>query len=170
MFGFFKRHKKTATPPPPSPQDYRPAPGTTIRYSPELINNLKSDHQRLLALYTEIKSHFEHGRYKKVVEKLGEFRTALTSHLLTENVRLYVYLDRQFSADETNSELIRGFRKEMDGIGRIAMNFLRKYEELGVDSELSERFSEDLATIGKVLSERITREEQTLYALYLPEY
>ena len=50
------------------------------------------------------------------------------------------------------------------------MNFLKKYEELGVDADLAARFSEELATISKVLSKRIAKEEQVLYALYLPEY
>lgn len=170
MFGFLKRQKKEVTPPPASPRDYRPAPRTAIRYSPELIDNLKSDHKDLLALYTAIKADFEQQEYTKVVEKLADLRTALTSHLLTENVRLYVYLDRQFSTDEINSELIRSFRREIDGISRIAMNFLEKYEELGVDADLAARFSEELATISKVLSKRIAKEEQVLYALYLPEY
>lgn len=165
MFGFFrkKRHE-------PQPTAYRSAPGTHISYSPELIGSLKSDHQALLTLYGEIQSDLDARRYPKIVEKLAEFRTALTSHLLTENVRLYVYLDRQFSRDETNSELIRSFRKEMDNIGRIAMNFLRKYEELGVDAELAKHFARDFATIGEVLTNRIKREEETLYPLYMEDY
>ncbi len=165
MFGFFRNKRRN-----PQPTAYRSAPGTHISYSPELIGDLKSDHQALLALYMEIKSHLDARRYPKIVEKLAEFRAALTSHLLTENVRLYVYLDRQFSRDETNSELIRSFRKEMDNIGRIALNFLRKYEELGVDAELAKHFEKDFATIGEVLTNRIKREEETLYPLYMEDY
>jgi hemerythrin-like domain-containing protein len=167
MFGFFRNKKRQPQTPPTA---YRNAPGTHISYSPELVDNLKSDHQALLSLYIEIKSDLDARRYPKIVEKLAEFRTALTSHLLTENVRLYVYLDRQFSRDETNSELIRSFRKEMDNIGRIAMNFLRKYEELGVDADLVKHFSKDFATIGEVLTNRIQREEETLYPLYVEDY
>ena len=91
-------------------------------------------------------------------------------HLLTENVRLYIYLDHMLRGDEANEELIRGFRKEMDDIAKTAMNFLKKYEAIGVDKDLAEVFSKDFATIGEVLTKRIKREESILYPLYMESY
>lgn len=131
----------------PSSQ-FASAPGTEIRYSPTLIDELKKDHKQLLATYTAIRSSFESGDYRAVSAKLNEFRIGLQGHLLTENVRFYVHLDRIHGQDEMNSDLIRSFRREMDGIGRAALNYLKKYEMIGVDKELAGVFAKDLAEIG----------------------
>jgi len=146
--------------------EHKPAPGTNIYFHPELIDQLKGDHKELVELYMEIKSLFEAESYKTVSEKLGDFRAALQGHLLTENVRLYIYLDHMFQGDETNSELIRGFRKDMGDIAKAVMSFLKKYEEIGVNNDLASQFDEDFATIGKVLTKRIENEETVLYPLY----
>jgi len=172
MFDFFKKkgEAKTETAATPAQPQYNTAPGTEIRYHPELIAQLQSDHQTLIGLYGEIQAAFDAGDYAGVSEKLDAFRTGLQGHLLTENVRLYIYLDRCLANDETNSELIRGFRREMDGIAKVAMNFLKKYEAIGVDKELAGAFAKDFATIGQVLGARIQKEEQVLYPLYMPQY
>lgn len=171
MFGFFKNKSNNNEQQSQQAEAEAPtAPGTQIRYSPELIDSLKSDHQKLLALYGEIKADFENKDYPTVSEKLENFKSALQGHLLTENVRLYIYLDRSLSHDPTNSDLIRGFRREMDEIAKVAMGFINKYSAIGVDEDLANHFSNDFATIGKVLGERIQKEEETLYPLYMPNY
>ena len=169
MFGFlFKKKKKS--PAPKETQDAVAAPGTQIHYSDELIPQLKKDHQDLLTLYGQIKASFEQANYKDVTSQLNTMRQALQSHLLTENVRLYIYLDRSMANDELNADLVRGFRREMDGIARVAMAFLKKYEMIGVDADLAKLFATDFEELGKVLVARIEREENTLYPLYLPHY
>lgn len=171
MFDFFKKKGEAKNEAPaPTAQQYNTAPGTEIRYHPELIEQLQSDHRKLLGIYGEIQQAFDAGDYALVSQKLDAFRSGLQGHLLTENVRLYIYLDRCLASDETNSDLIRGFRREMDGIAKVAMNFLKKYEAIGVDKELAGAFAKDFATIGQVLGERIQKEEQVLYPLYMPQY
>lgn len=169
MFDFFK--KKPQPQPEKAPAtEYGAAPGTEIRYHPELIDQLVGEHQALLALYGEIQNAFNQGDYGSVTEKLNTFRSDLQSHILTENVRLYIYLNRSLDSDETNAELIHSFRREMNDIAKVAMNFLRKYEAIGVDSDLAAPFAKDFATIGQVLVQRIKKEEQVLYPLYMPYY
>lgn len=173
MFDFLKNifgPGETTQPEAPATPQYNTAPGTEIRYHPELISELTADHKALLALYGEIKEAFDQADYPTVAEKLNTFRSDLQAHLLTENVRLYIYLNRSLGDDETNSELIQGFRREMNEIAKVAMNFLRKYEAIGVDKDLAKAFAKDFAIIGKVLVERIEKEEQVLYPLYMPSY
>lgn len=171
MFGFFKKKSNSSETTEASPQaEVHTAPGTQIRYSPDLIASLQNDHQTLLGLYGEINTAFEEKRYADVSSMLTTFRSGLNAHLLTENVRLYIYLDRSLAGDATSSELIHGFRKEMDEIAKVALGFLRKYEAIGVDEDLADHFATDFATIGKVLVERIQKEESTLYPLYMPAY
>ncbi|WP_415036427.1 hemerythrin domain-containing protein [Azonexus sp.] len=172
MFGFFRKKESAVAPAPVLEQapQYRAAPGTEIRFQPELVPQLKADHQNLIGLYLEIKAAFEGGDYVEVSKKLTHFRSGLQAHLLTENVRLYIYLSHSLANDEINSELIHEFRREMDAIARVAMNFLKKYDAIGVDNELAKAFAKDFATIGEVLTERIEKEERVLYPLYLPYY
>jgi regulator of sigma D len=166
----FNKNKQKKSDSSNNEQQYSAAPGTGIRFDPELIGQLKGDHQALLQLYNDIKSAFEAQQYETVAARLNDFRTALQEHLLTENVRLYIYLSHMFKNDETNFELIRGFRKEMDGIAKTAMDFLRKYDAIGVDADLAPTFARDFATIGEVLGTRIQKEENVLYPLYMENY
>lgn len=169
MFDFLRKRSELETGPvTPATQGSATAPSTQIQYSPDLIKQLVADHRKLLGIYQEIKQSFADGDYTRVLRALDEFRRSLQGHLLTENVRMYVYLDRHLAGDESNSNLIRGFRREMDGIGKMVMNFLKKYESIGVDANLAEAFYKDFASIGAVLAERIKKEEQMLYPLYTP--
>lgn len=173
MFGFFKKSKAAAQPvvePEPAKEAPRAAPGTGIHYDPQLIDKFKNDHHQLLGLFGAIKSAFDAGNYALVAENLDKFRSGLQAHLLVENVRLYIYLEHMLAGDETSYELVHGFRREMEGIGRVAVAFLTKYKTIGVDKDLAASFGRELDGIGKVLVDRITREEETLYPLYLPAY
>ncbi|MEN8168719.1 MAG: hemerythrin domain-containing protein [Pseudomonadota bacterium] len=171
MFGLFRKKSTSNTVDTVTPQqEVHTAPGTEIRYSPDLVDSLKSDHQTLLGLYGDIDKAFKEKRYADVSSMLTTFKSGLNAHLLTENVRLYIYLQHALVADPTSSELIHGFRKEMDEIAKVAIGFLRKYETIGVDEDLADHFATDFATIGKVLVQRIQKEEGTLYPLYMPTY
>lgn len=177
MFDFFRKKtgsKAEAATPPVAPATAA-APNTQninhqIQFQPDLIDHLVADHRRLLEVYGEIKKAFDAADYKHVSQGLDELRRGLQGHLLTENVRMYIYLDRHLASNEFNSELIRGFRREMDAIGKVAMNFLKKYEAIGVDNELAGAFAKDFETIGAVLVKRIEKEERDLYPLYMPHY
>lgn len=171
MFGFFnKKSKPDTNETKTDTSKYATAPGTEIRYAPDLVDNLKSDHLNLLGLYGEIKADFDNQDYPAVATKLEKFKSNLQGHLLTENVRLYIYLDRSLAHDPVNSDLIRGFRREMDDIAKVAMKFLNKYSAIGIDADLAKHFADDFATIGQVLGERIQKEENVLYPLYMPHY
>ncbi|MCW8956215.1 MAG: hemerythrin domain-containing protein [Gammaproteobacteria bacterium] len=170
MFDFLNRKSRKDEATQDKQQEYKVAPGTSIHYDPELINNLKKDHQELLAIYTDIKALFDAGDYITVSSRLADLRTGLQGHLLTENLKLYIYLEHMLRGDEANEDLISGFRKEMNAIAKTAMNFLKKYEAIGVDKELAAVFAKDFATIGEVLTKRIEKEETVLYALYMESY
>lgn len=179
MFGLFKRKNRAEqgdetvlpkpsepAPPPVRQEPVRYARGTRIRYDEGLVDKLMDDHQRLLKIYTEITDAAENRNFEVLAERLNRFRIELTDHLLTENVKLYVFLDRSVEDDEMNSELIRSFRREMDQIGKVVMEFLRRYLLHGVSSLNVADFQAEFIKIGEVLGDRITREESTLYIMY----
>jgi hypothetical protein len=150
----------------PVMSDQTVAPGTRIRFHPQLITKLTADHRLLLSLFGETSKAAARGDVETAAKWLETFRVELQGHLLTENVRLYVYLQHMFADDPTSYALIHEFRHEMDGIGKAVMGFLTKYKELARYPELLDAFAQDLAAVGKVLVSRIEREEATLYPLY----
>ena len=146
------------------------ASGTHIAYHTELVPNLKADHHKLLQTFGAIHAALQARDLAAVVHRLDDFRTAIQGHLLTENVLLYVYLEHALAQDPVSHTLIHEFRLEMDAIGKAVLAFLSKYRELESQPELVAEFGPDLASVGKVLTERIQREESMLYPLYLPQY
>lgn len=146
------------------------APGTNIAYHPELIEQFEGDHQKLLQIFSAIGNTFNAGDLPATVQRLDEFRGAIQAHLLAENVRLYIYLEHALAQDAASHALIHEFRHEMDGIGKAVLAFLGKYRQLDTQADLAASFGDDLNAVGKVLVERIQREESTLYPLYLPAY
>lgn len=142
------------------------APGTSIHYHPELIAKLTGDHQALLKLFGETRTAAESGNVAQAAARLEELRVALQAHLLTENIRLYVYLEHALAADAQSHTLVHEFRHEMDEIGKAVVGFLGKYRDLAARPDLAADFSAELDGVGKVLVERIQREESTLYPLY----
>lgn len=151
---------------PPADAAQAVAPGTAIRYHPELVGKLRHDHQLLLQRFTLTQAAARIGDVVQAAQHLDEFRVLLQGHLLTENVRLYVYLEHALAKDGPSHPLIRSFRHEMDDIGKAVVAFLSDYRDLAQHPEFAKEFSQALDGIGKVLVERIRREEETLYPLY----
>ena len=62
----------------------------------------------------------------------GDRRVAMLvrNHVLSENMRLYIYLQQKMAGDEANTAQVRSFRKERDGPGKTVLDFLEKYKEI----------------------------------------
>lgn len=176
MFGFFKKKEEkkfapTVTPAPAPTPTVAPPSSSGIAFYPELIKDLVGDHRHLFQLHDSIKESFTRRDLASVSSNLQEFGMLVRNHLLTENMRLYIYLQQKMAGDEINTTLVRSFRKEMDGIGKNVLDFLEKYKEIEKKSEADlASFADELDQIGIVVSTRMKREEQTLYPLYVKNY
>lgn len=170
LFGKKSTPEVDAAQPAATPAAGARAPGTHIAYHTGLINQLLGDHQKLLGIFGDIQSSFNAGDLAATAKSLDEFRGDIQGHLLTENVKLYIYLEHALRQDEGSHQLVRDFRHEMDGIGKVVLAFLNKYKNIDSQPELATTFGTELAQIGEALVARIKREEETLYPLYLPAY
>ena len=141
------------------------APARGISFDASLIERLKNDHEDLVALYQKIGGLLESGKYGDIRSELVNFKTRFEAHILTENVRFYVYLEQQLQ-DTHNIELMRDFRREMNTIARGVVEFVKKYQFTAFDAGLREQFAQDYRTVGGLLAQRIEREESNLYPLY----
>jgi regulator of sigma D len=143
--------------------------GMAIGYSPDLIARLKNDHQILLKTFGLVGQAYARNDLPEVARQLRDFHHGLLGHLMTENIKLYVYLGGTIKhTDPESHELMLEFRQEMYGIGKAVLAFLNKYKEIDAHPALAETFGDDMKNIGAALVSRIRREEDTLYPLYAP--
>ena len=162
----FGREKAPAEVKPTSGNQF--APGTQLPYDPNLIPRFEGHHQALFKLVAAIDKSVESQSFDQLKKQLVTFRGALQEHLLEENLKLYVYLTRCLNHDPVNSQLVDGMKTEMNQIASKVVSFLNQFIEghIGVDN--IGKFSQEFERIKGVLSERIRREETSLYTLYLP--
>ncbi|MDD5388019.1 MAG: hemerythrin domain-containing protein [Gallionellaceae bacterium] len=143
------------------------APGTHIRYDPLLVKHLIEDHRRLEGLFGGIVAASQARDVDLMTRNLGLFGNAIRDHLLTENVRFYVYL--QHTGGEEQAAVVHGFQHEMRGIGKVLTAFLFRHSERETWDDLAwSDFTRELDEIAQVLTRRIATEESSLYPLYQP--
>lgn len=166
MFGFFKNKRRSA-------EVLKPNVASEshdgISYDHDLIDTFQAEHQSLLRLFGDIRKAAEEEDYKIVHVKLKKFTSILRGHLLTENVKLYVYLSKELAHDPENKEIIMSFRREMMQIGKVVNRFVTVYDRPLWSLDMRQDFLPELIAIGEILIERINREENTLYPLYMPK-
>lgn len=143
-----------------------PSPGS-IGYDPKLVELLLSHHAQLGAMYQQLAVEARAGNSEAVRSLLTGFKTSLQSHVLTENVRFYSYLEKSLSGDSENAATMREFRREMNDIARQVVEFTGKWLEADVSSPTArDQFLADHTAVGKRLEQRLNNEETSLYPLY----
>jgi hypothetical protein len=145
-----------------------PQPARSIRYDVELVPSLKGDHAELVGMYGQLGQDVRSGQFQRIPNALLAFKTRLEAHLLIENVRFYVYLEQSMAGDSDNMAIIRDFRREMNGIARGVVEFVRRYQQQHVHAGNQADFMLEYEEVGKLLAMRIEREEGNLYPLYQP--
>lgn len=147
------------------PEQY--APGTQISYDAQLIPRFEGHHQSLLKLFGSLSEAAEKSDYASVATTLKTFLRVLDQHVLEENLKLYVYLEKCID-DQHHQEMIHEMKREMGEIGHTVHAFARHHTQFGVNDQNIGKFREELRQIGEALKDRIQREEESLYTLYVP--
>lgn len=137
-------------------------------YDSRLIGSLEQDHRDLVALFGRIGEYAQSNRQHEVPGLLARFKTQFEAHLIAENVRFYNYVENSLKDDAENHALIRSFRREMNQIARGVVDFVKKYQALRLDATTRHAFAADYEAVGALLTQRIEREERSLYPLYQP--
>ncbi len=169
LFTFFSRSKaqKIVDNKNTESANFTPLPGTELNFYPDLIDNLKDDHQNLLAIYTAMGEALENENFSQLTELFNQFKVQLHRHILKENLKLYIYLTHAITNDQKSLDTIRELKSEMQKIGRAVNKFLEHYSQLPWTEEQKNSFPEEFNTTGSILLDRIEREEKILYPLYL---
>ncbi len=140
----------------------------TIGYDAALIERFLKDHRRLFSLHRRARRAALARDTETIQQRLQEFRSLLVEHLLTETVKLYVYLRQCFKTDPERYRAISGYKKEMDSIGKAVLDFVDGYTNTPAQNINFDQLIRTLDELGQVLVERLQREETDLYLMYRP--
>jgi Hemerythrin HHE cation binding domain len=143
-----------------------PAPAVGITYNPNLIAKLKDDHQELFAVYTRLHESATSARFAKITDDLIVLRRAFNGHILLENVRFYVYLEKLLKEHPEEKNYVHSLRKDMNGIAGAVSSFCERWITQPVTTLTQSTFTAELQGIGGALTSRVELEETTLYTLY----
>jgi len=142
----------------------------SLVYNPDLIELLKNDHKSLFKIYKELIFIYNNNSmdFKRISEKLHDFKLALEVHLMVEDTQLYGYLEQKYANIENHRNFIKDVEHEMETIAKEVLNFVRKYSNYEMFKKYNANFIDELQKIGKVLTKRVETEEKRLYILYRP--
>lgn len=169
--GFFSRllgHHDDLPPVPANAIPIPSAPPRQIGYDPRLVDSMLKDHAHLGQIFGSIGDAQKAGNYGDIRTLLVNFKSRLEAHVLTENVRFYNYLEQSLANDPANASVMHDFRREMNGIARAVIDFVKKYQSSQFTPEERRQFALDYDAVGKVLVQRMDNEESNLYPLYQP--
>lgn len=141
-----------------------------VLYDPSLIDNLKAEHRAILSIFKKVMECAGKKQYSILTQELNKFAKLFNAHLKTENISLYMYLEHFSDQNEANKNSrmkSQDFRLEMNELTRVTASVINKYTHTPVTDATVPQFVKEFSDMGKSLIDRITREEQNLYPLYI---
>lgn len=139
---------------------------TSITHYPDLVNNLMTDHQHLLKLYTSMLGDAQAMKFDDLADQLARFKIEFAAHLNTENTKFYGYLEQNLTENSEEFKEMRAFRRNMRTIERDVIKFLDYWANSGIDVSNYQQFLEESSGIAGALVSRIESEEKDLYPIY----
>ncbi|NJD69428.1 MAG: hypothetical protein C3F12_12750 [Candidatus Methylomirabilota bacterium] len=125
-----------------------------------LVERLKREHGLLVDTLNKVKElgvGSREGQQKLLSAKIG-----LLAHLKAEDGQLYPALYQEAKNNEALRRTVEAFARDMETVSKDALHFFEKYAHGGSGLE----FAKDFGRLYAVLSQRISKEEKSLY----PEY
>lgn len=144
----------------------RPPQANAPRFDAGLVPALRSDHVALLALVRRAATAAAAGNADAARHALLKFSSLLSSHLLTQNTRLHLYIRATLHTPPL-VQLSRAYQSEMNQIARGVVRFIDTYTASD-RAVLGAAFMVDLDSVRETLAARFAREESALFPLYAP--
>jgi hypothetical protein len=132
----------------------------------KLVKALKSDHRKVLALHECIGRLAAERRYLEIPAQLVALRTRLETHILTENVRLYAFLEHLFQGDAGRLDELAEYRADTNAVLLAVLKFIKHHRRTTFDESRWLAFADEHRRVGAMLARLVTREENGLYQLY----
>lgn len=138
-----------------------------ITYDDSLIRLLEKEHELLLESFGRtLTDGFESGNFTLLCTQLSEFKVLFQNHVLTENVKLFCYLEQSTGSKSKPMIPVREFRKDINNLSNEVINFCKKFEQ-PIDVLLSQdSFKNEYQAAGRALIHRVQLVESEMYSLY----
>lgn len=137
-----------------------------ISYSPELIEELQSEHHILRESLELIKTSLAQKKYKDTAQLIDEYATLALSHLTKENLKIYAYLHDYFKDDSDTKRTLRKLRKEMILVQIAVVNFFQNYQNFYEDTQKHSLIHAAFGQVYALAMKRMHTEETYVYPLY----
>jgi hypothetical protein len=131
-----------------------------------LVKALHADHRKLLALHEDIGRSMTERRYLEIPAQLVALRTRFEAHVLTENVRLYSFLERLFQGDAGRLDELAEYRADANAMLLAVLKFVKHHRRTTFDESRLLAFADEHRRVGAMLARLVAREENGLYRLY----
>jgi hypothetical protein len=161
--GFFPGAQNYFIPSSRNDDQSMPIPGSTIYYDKDLIGKLESDHVEMKTLLSRIVLDEEKGKISSARSKILKLNEKFKKHSVLEHIRLYVYLNKITENDKMSHEIVTDFRFDMAEINKAVSSLV-----VASNSMNERNLRKEINKFGKVLLDRIDREETILYPIYMP--
>lgn len=136
-------------------------------YDAGLIDALEHEHEELLALFTKVLHVAKNNEFSKLKLSLVELATSFTTHIKIEDEKLYGYLKLLASKkSKVEQRVVAEFADEMKGISTSIFDIISQITDGPIDADNIDNFILEFEQIGRLLTDRIEREEQVLYPIY----
>jgi hypothetical protein len=139
---------------------------SVARQDATLVTALKADHRKLLEVHELIGRLMSQRRYAEIPAQLVALRTRLETHVLTENVRLYAFLEHLFQGDARRLEELAEYRSATNALLLSVLKFVKHHRRTTFDESRLLSFTDEHRKVGTLLARHAAREEQGLYRLY----
>ena len=135
-------------------------------YQVHLIDLLSDEHKLLLNGLDNSRQFLAHFKIADFEREIKLFKGRFQSHIMAENLKLYLYLRMSLPQGSEQKKLAENMRLEIKEIGKRVKAFHDTYGSGQLSPALIYACETELTELRKLLSERFEQEERSLYPLY----
>lgn len=135
-------------------------------YQMHLIDSFINEHKLLLDGLDNARQFLARSKIEDFNREIKVFKGRFQSHVMAENVKLYLYLKLTLNGNAVKQKYANNMRKSMKGVAQKVNDFHDKYGDGKLNSVAIYACETDLNNLRKAVRERFEEEELRLYPLY----
>jgi regulator of sigma D len=141
-------------------------PNLGAAYQAHLTDLLSDEHRLLLDGLDNCRQFLAQLRVNDFERELKLFKGRFHSHVMAENLKLYLYLKMSLPQGSTKKKYADDMRIKMKDIARQVNDFYAKFGNGQLTSALLVSCESELSELRKMLGQRFEEEERQLFPLY----